>query len=75
MFENYRTVGWSWVSSLNVHECQHYTMCNNISDVYELPRWPMIMFLYYSSILDIYSFMFSIKSMIVNPSPNSKGIT
>ena len=70
MCEQYRTKGRSCFSSLNVHERQNCTMCNNKSVVPEFPRYSMIVSLYVSSILYKYSFMFYSQSMIVKPYTN-----
>ena len=75
MCEQYRTKGRAWFSSLTAHSNQHCTMCDDKYAVLEFPIFPMIVFLYDSSISDTYSFIFSSQSMIVTPYQNAKGNT
>ena len=49
-------------------------MCNNKFVVPKFPRFPMIVILYYSSILDTDSFMLANQSMIITPSTEAKAI-
>ena len=67
MCEQYRTKGRTWFSSLNTYAHQHCNMCNNKSSAHEFTIFWIIVSLYYPSISDTYSFMFSSQSMILTP--------
>ena len=74
MCEQYITKGRALFYSLTAHARQYCNMCDDKCAVLEFPIFPMIVYLYDSSISDTYSFIFSSQSMIVTPYQNAKVI-